>query len=74
MSNFLPISPEVSSDLSNLHIRFDLINRSVSVYLKDWSLWDVDTSQIEISENIIHFTQPDSAIVGVKIFSDGGIS
>ena len=72
MKNLLPISPEVSTDLSNLQIRFDLINRSVCVYFKDVNLWDVDTSQIEITESVIHFIEPDSVIVGVKVFSNGG--
>ena len=69
MEKFLPISPEVSTDLSNLQIRFDLINRSVSVDFKDVNLWSVDTSQIEITENLIHFVEPDSVIVGIKCFS-----
>jgi hypothetical protein len=71
MKNLLPISPEVSTDLSNLHIRVDLINRSVSVYLKDWTLWHVDTSQVQVSDSLIHFTQPDGEIVGIKCFSAG---
>ena len=71
MKNLLPISPEVSTDLSNQHIRFDLINKSVSVYFKDWTLWAVDTSQVEITEFLIHFIQPDGEIVGIKCFSAG---
>ncbi len=70
MTNFLPISPEVSTDLSNLQIRFDLINRSVSVYFKHWTLWDVDTAQVEISDSLIHFVEPiGNTLVGIKVFS-----
>ena len=71
MNNLLPISPEVSTNLSNLHIRFDLVNRSVSVYFKDWNLWDVSTQEVEITDSLIHFLEPGSAIVGIKLFSNG---
>ena len=74
MNNLLPISPEVSTNLSNLHIRFDLVNRSVSVYFKDWNLWDVSTQEVEITDSLIHFQQSDREICGVKIFSNGGES
>ena len=73
MNNLLPTFPEISTDLANLQIRFDLINRSVSVYFNDWTLWEVSTQQVQISESLIHFIEPDSgAIVGVKAISDGG--
>ena len=70
MNNFLPTSPEISTDLANLHIRTDLIQNSVSIYLKDWNLWDVDTLQVKLSENVTHFIQPNEEIVGVKVFSN----
>ena len=72
MNNLLPTSPEVSSSLGTLHIRQDLTNHSVSIYFKHWNLWHVDTSQVEISKNVIHFVEPDGEIVGIKCFSAMG--
>ena len=71
MNNFLAISPEISTVCGNLFVRHDLIHNSVSVYFKHWNLWDVDTSQVELSENVIHFIQPNEEIVGIKVFSNG---
>jgi len=72
MKNLLPTSPEISTDLSNLHIRTDLINRSITVYLRDWNLWDVETSQVKISSSLIHFIEPDNTLAGIKVFSNDG--
>ncbi len=72
MNNLLPTFPEISIDLANLHIRTDLINRSVSIYFNDVNFWDVDTSQVQISESLIHFIEPESAIFGIKCFSVKG--
>ena len=69
MSQFLPHSPEMISAFGNLSIRQDLINHSVTIGIKDWSLWDLDTEQIQFSKSIIHFIQPDGELVGLKVFS-----
>ena len=72
--SFLATFPEVSSFLGNIHIRQCLSTHSVTIYFKDWNLWHDSTQQVEISDSLIHFIEPGSAIVGVKIFSDGGES
>lgn len=69
MSQFIPHSPEMIIALGNLSIRQDLINHAVTIGIKDWSLWDLDTEQIQFSKSIIHFIQPDGELVGLKVFS-----
>lgn len=71
MKNLLPISPEVSTALGTLYIRQDLLNQSLTVYFKDWHLWDTDTVQTEISSFLTHFVEPDGKVVGIKVFSGG---
>ena len=70
MSQFLPHSPEMITAFGNLSIRQDLINHAVTIGIKDWSLWDIDTQQIQFSESIIHFIQPDGELVGLKVFGE----
>ncbi|GAA0406237.1 hypothetical protein GCM10009133_13600 [Cocleimonas flava] len=69
MSNFIQTKPEMSSAFGSLSMRQDLINHSVTIGLKDWSLWDLDTEQVQFSKSIIHFIQPDGELVGLKVFS-----
>ncbi len=59
---FIPI-------LASLAIRQDLLNFAVTIGIKDFSFWDLDTEQIQISETVIHFIQPDGELVGLKVFS-----
>ena len=71
MGKFIPTPPEISSSFGNYLLRQDLTNYSVTIYLKDWSLWDADTEQVPISSTLIHFIQPeDGQIVGIKVFGD----
>ena len=69
MSKFLPHSPEISTAFGNLSMRQDLINHSVTIGLRDYTDWHLDTEQVQISSSIIHFIQPDGELVGLKVFS-----
>ncbi len=69
MPSFVPQSPEIETSFGSLSIRQDLDNHSVTIGLKDFLTWDVDTEQVLISKTIIHFIQPDGELVGLKVFS-----
>ena len=71
---FLPTFPEIVLSSGTLHIRHDLTNQSITISLIAFEQWDVDTVEKQVNSQLIHFIQPDNSLVGVKIFSDGGIS
>ena len=62
--------PELSGAFGHLQTRHDLLNHSITIGFKEWMSWDVDTDQIQISETLIHFVEPDERIVGIKVFSE----
>ena len=75
--SFLATFPEIAGSLGSLHIRHDLTNqsRSITIGLIAFDEWHVDTVEKQVNPQVIHFIQPvDNTLVGVKIFSDGGIS
>ncbi|MEN8214743.1 MAG: hypothetical protein ABFR19_10315 [Pseudomonadota bacterium] len=73
MSKFLPIFPETSLSLGSLYVRHDLVTQSITVYLKAWHLWDLDTRQIEIAAGVYHFVEPDGDLVGIRSCSIDGV-
>ena len=70
--SFLATFPEIDGTLGTLRIRYDIENKCMTIGLKDFALWHIDTEQVQISKDVIHFIQPDNTLVGVKTFSDGG--
>lgn len=64
---FLPTFSEVDSSLGNLHVRQDLTNHSVTVAFKPWHLWDWDTEQIQMTNLLLHFVEPDGTVAGIKV-------
>ena len=69
MPQFIPLPPEIASSFGKLKLRQDLINYSITVGIKDFDEWDLDTEQVQISKTIIHFVQPNGELVGLKVFS-----
>ena len=72
--SFLPTFPEIAGSLGSLHVRHDLTNQNITIGILDFDEWHVDTVEKQVNPQLIHFVEPDSAIVGVKIFSEGGES
>jgi hypothetical protein len=72
MSQFLPISPETDVSLGSLYVRHDLVSQSVTIYLKPWVQWDLNTQEVNITTSIIHFVEPDGDLVGIKSFASNG--
>ena len=66
MTSFLPTFPETSVSLGSLFIRHDLFKPSVTVYLKAWFLWHVDTQQTEVANGVFHFVEPSGNLVGIR--------
>ena len=66
MSTFLPISPETDISMGSLYVRHDLVSQCVTIYLKPWYLWDLDTQQVEIAPGIYYFVEPNGDLTGVK--------
>ena len=66
MTTFLPNSPETSVSQGSLFIRHDLFNQSVTVYLKAWFLWHVDTQQTEVANGVFHFVEPSGNLAGIR--------
>ena len=66
MTTFLPAFPETSVSQGSLFIRHDLFKPSVTVYLKAWFLWHVDTDQIEIANGVFHFIEPSGNLAGIR--------
>ena len=66
MTTFLPNSPETSVSQGSLFIRHDLFNQSVTVYLKAWFLWHVDTQQTEVANGVFHFIEPSGNLAGIR--------
>ena len=64
---FLPTFPELSVTMGDRHIRHNLIDHSVTLYIKDWTQWNESTQQVRISSTLWHFVQPDGEIVGLKV-------
>jgi len=71
MNQFIAHSPELIQDFGSLHLRQDLINQCITIGIKEFNDWDIDTKEVEISKTVIHFIEPDGELVGVKIFSGG---
>ena len=65
----LPTFPEVSSIQGSIHIRQDLTTHSITVYFKDWTLWDENTVEVHISGSLLHFIESDGNLAGIKAFS-----
>ena len=72
--SFLATFPEIDGILGTLRIRYDIENKCMTIGLKEFQQWHPDTEQVQISDSLIHFIEPGSAIVGVKVFSAGGES
>ena len=68
MSKALQI-PEMTSSFGSLATRQDLENYSITIGIKDFESWHLDTEQVQISNTVIHFIQPDGELVGLKVFS-----
>ena len=66
MTTFLPAFPETSVSLGSLFIRHDLFKPGVTVYLKAWSLWHLDTQQTEVAHGVFHFIEPSGDLVGIR--------
>ena len=69
MSKFLPTFPETSVSMGSLYVRHDLVDLSVTVYVKPWYLWDLDTQQVQVTTAVYHFVEPEGTLVGVKSFT-----
>ena len=69
--SFLPTFPEIVLSSGSLHVRHDLTNQSITIGLIAFDQWNVDTVEKQVNPQLIHFIEPDSVIVGVKIFSNG---
>ncbi len=72
--SFLPTFPEIVLSSGTLHIRHDLTNQNITIGLIAFDQWHIDTVEVQVNAQLIHFVEPGSAIVGVKIFSNGGRS
>lgn len=66
----LPAFPSIESSVGRLQTRHDLVNHSITIGFKDWTEWNEDTIQVQISEKLIHFVESDGSIVGIKVFSE----
>lgn len=60
----------IESTFGNLDMRQDLTDHAVTIYLKDWDSWDMDTKEVEINEMLIHFVETSGDVVGIKVFGD----
>lgn len=69
MSQFIPHSPELDQAFGTLHLRQDLINQCITIGIKRFNDWDIDTKEVQISPTVIHFVQPDGELVGIKVLS-----
>lgn len=65
----LPFFPMIESSLGNLKIRQSLKTHAITIEIKNSNLWGLDTKQIEVNRNLIHFVDS-GEVVGVKIFSE----
>ena len=48
--------------------RIDLQQGTLTTAFKDWFSWHWDTQQVAVADNLIHFIEPDGALVGIKAF------
>ncbi len=72
----MPISaiqnfPTIEISAGDLHLRQSLNEHAITIYLKHWLCWDVDTREVQVSEQLIHFVEPNGEIVGLKVFNSG---
>ena len=65
----LPFFPMIESSLGNLKIRQSLITHAITIEIKNSNLWGLDTKQIEMNKNLIHFVDS-GEVVGIKVFSE----
>jgi len=52
-----------------LLVRIDLQQGTLTTAFKDWFSWHWDTQQVAVADKLIHFIEPDGALVGIKAFS-----
>lgn len=48
------------------HVRIDLCKGVVTTSFLDWFSWHMDTREIQMSERLSHFVQPNGRIVGTR--------
>jgi hypothetical protein len=65
----LPFFPMIESSLGNLKIRQSLNTHAITIEIKNSNLWGLDTKQIEMNKNLIHFVDS-GEVVGIKVFSE----
>jgi hypothetical protein len=63
----LHIPPELNGSIGTLKFRSNLDENSITVGLKDFRAWNLDTLQFQISDTLIHFIEPDGKLVGIRI-------
>lgn len=52
-------------------VRIDLERGTVTTAFKDWFSWHWDTEQRQVSDDLIHFIEPDGRIVGTLSMAGG---
>jgi hypothetical protein len=65
----LPFFPMIESSLGNLKIRQSLKTHTITIEIKNSNIWGLDTNQIEVNKNLIHFVDS-GEVVGIKVFSE----
>ena len=58
---------EIEMTLGGILVRVDLDQNSLTIGLKPWLEWDVNTEQVRIDTGVIHFIQPDNRIIGLRV-------
>ena len=60
---------EMLISTGSLKVRCDFDRKSVTIGLREFFEWHVDTIESHIAPQILHFVEPDGTLVGLKIFS-----
>lgn len=61
--------PQMVSSFGSLKLIQDLVDYHITIEIKDSNDWHVNTKQLKVSKNVIHFLEPDDELVGIKILS-----
>ena len=70
MPQFIAHQPELASAFGKLQLRQDLINQCITIGIKKFNDWNINTKEVKVSDSVIHFSEPDGVLVGVKVFTE----
>ena len=57
---------ELSVPVAGHYVRIDLHEGTVTTAFRPWFSWHPDTRQQRISDQLVHFVEPDGRLVGVR--------